>query len=178
MGYSPTQDCSWASLPSVLIFSNKLLSKHFLFSRLDPKAARVLRQRLSFAQLLRGAGGEVGQQRVSAAVLQHRLVVGAPQDCRVWNRLLIIADAAAEISVGPGYQAYPRNGRVIGARPWQHIAYLGDLTFRLLNRRVDFRAKRPAGRVLSGAHVGASASLRLGLPTATIVPSLVLTQNT
>src|ERR1700733_7899925 len=92
-----------------------------------------------------------------------RRTVGARGNCRVWNRLLIIADAAAEISANPCDEAYPRNGRLIGARSWQHIADLGNFTFRLLNRRVDFRAKRPAGGVLSGAHVGAKRFLEVGI---------------
>jgi hypothetical protein len=77
--------------------------------------------------------------------------------------LLIITDAAAKIFVSPGYEAYLRNGRIIGARLWQHIADLGDLTFRLLNRRVHFRAKRLAPRVLSGAHVCAKGFLEFGI---------------
>ena len=86
-----------------------------------------------------------------------------PQDCRARNRLLIIADATAEISVGPGYEAYLRNERIIGAGLWAHIADLGDLTVRLLNRRIDFHAKRSARRVLSGAYVHAKRSLEVGI---------------
>src|SRR6516165_6854463 len=70
--------------------------------------------------------------------------------------LLVIADAAAEVVAGPGYQAHLRNGRLVGARPWKHIADLGDLTFRLLHRRVDFSAKHLACCVLSDPCVRAN----------------------
>src|SRR6202034_4288787 len=86
-----------------------------------------------------------------------------PQGCRARNRLLIIADATAEMSVRPGYEAYLRNERIIGAGLWAHIADLGDLTVRLLNRRIDFHAKRSARRVLSGAYVHAKRLLEVGI---------------
>src|ERR1700722_2746616 len=110
----------------------------------------------------RGGPGGLFRRSLAWRTLARR-TVGARGNCRVWNRLLIIADAAAEISANPCDEAYPRNGRIIGARSWQHIADLGNFTFRLLNRRVDFRAKRPAGGVLSGAHVGAKRFLEVGI---------------
>lgn len=43
-----------------------------------------------------------------------------------------MADAAAEIVVGPGYEGCLRSERIIGGRLRAHIVDLGDLTFRLL----------------------------------------------
>src|SRR5271163_3951743 len=74
----------------------------------------------------------------------------------VEDRLLVIADAAAQIVADPGYEAHLRNRRLVGARSWKHIGDLGDLTFRLLLRRVDFRAKYLARRVRRGPCVRAN----------------------
>src|SRR5580692_7175711 len=82
---------------------------------------------------------------------------------RVAARLLIIADAAAEIIVGPGYEAYLPNERIIGVWRWAHIADLANLTFRLLHRGVNFLAKRLARRILAGAHVHAKRLLEVGI---------------
>ena len=63
------------------------------------------------------------------------------------NRLLVIADAAAQITY-PGCEAHLRNRRLVSAWPWKHVADLGDFTFRLLVPGVEFHAKRLAGGVL------------------------------
>jgi hypothetical protein len=47
----------------------QLIAGELLFGRLNLKAARILRQSLGFAQLLRGTRGEVGQQPVGATAL-------------------------------------------------------------------------------------------------------------
>src|SRR5580692_5665811 len=82
---------------------------------------------------------------------------------RVAARLLIIADAAAEIIVGLGYEAYLPNERIIGVGRWAHIADLANLTFRLLHRGVNFLAKRLARRILAGAYVHAKRLLEVGI---------------
>jgi hypothetical protein len=87
----------------------------------------------------------------------------ASQRATSWIDLLVVADAAADIIVGPGYEADLRNELIIGTRFWAHIADLSDLTFRLLNRRVDFHTKRLARRVLSGTYVCAKRWLEVGI---------------
>ena len=83
----------------------------------------------------------------------------APRD----RTLLVVADAAAEVTVSPGHQGYLLNQRIFGVRFWGYVADLGDLTCRFLDRRVDFRAKRLAGRVLSGAYVCTKRWLEVGI---------------
>src|SRR5580698_716234 len=79
------------------------------------------------------------------------------------RRLPIIADAAAEISVSPGYERYLRNKPIGGARLRRHIGDLSDLTFRFLDRSVEFRAKGLPRRILSGAHVRAKRLFEVGV---------------
>src|SRR3984957_7426577 len=78
-------------------------------------------------------------------------------------RLLVIADAAAKIIVGPGNEAYLPNEPIIGARRWAHIADLANLTFRLLHRGVNLLAKRLVRRILTGAYVRAKRLLEVGI---------------
>jgi hypothetical protein len=78
-------------------------------------------------------------------------------------RLLIIADAAAEISVGPGYEGYLRNERIVFAWRWAHVADFADLTLRFLHRRVDFLAERLAGGIVTGAYVDAKRWFEVGI---------------
>jgi hypothetical protein len=53
---------------------------------------------------------------------------GAPQDHDVWNDLLVIADATAQIA-DLGHKAHLRDRFRIGSWIWKHVADLGDLTF-------------------------------------------------
>jgi len=70
------------------------------------------------------------------------------------SALLVISDAAAKIA-DPGYKANLRNRRLVSSRPrkHKHIADLGDFTFRLLVRGVEFLPKRLASGVLEGPRV-------------------------
>src|SRR5580704_15892768 len=72
---------------------------------------------------------------------------GAPTKSMVLERLLVIADAAAQIA-NPSHEAYLRNRFCVGTRLWKHVAHLSDLTFRLLHSGVLFQPKRLAGGVL------------------------------
>ena len=76
--------------------------------------------------------------------------------------LFVIADAAADIA-GPGHEAHLRNRRLVGAGPREHIADLGDFTFRLLVPGVELGAKRFAGRVLEGPRVYTDVLLGIGV---------------
>ena len=81
-------------------------------------------------------------------------LVGAPQDRWVRNGLLVIADAAAQIT-HLGDETYLRDRRLVCAGPWKHVADLSDLTFRFLRRSVKFRTKYLAGGVLEGPNIRA-----------------------
>jgi hypothetical protein len=65
----------------------------------------------------------------------------------IWKGLLVIADAATQIT-DSGCEAHLRHRRLVGTRPYKHVANLSDLTFRLLIRVVEFLAKRLAVDVL------------------------------
>ena len=72
----------------------------------------------------------------------------SPMDCASENGLLVIADAAAQIA-HLGDEANLHKQRRGRARLWKHVdADLGDLTFWLLRRGVDFLANHLAGGVL------------------------------
>src|ERR1700747_390359 len=72
----------------------------------------------------------------------------------VWNGLLVIADAAAQIA-HLSDEAHLRNRRLVCAGPWKHVADFSDLTFRFLRRGVEFRAIYLAGGVLKGPNIRA-----------------------
>src|SRR6516225_11528543 len=74
-------------------------------------------------------------------------IQGAHRDRRVWDGLLVIADATAQIA-NPGNEAHLRNRCRVGARFGEHVADLGELTFRLLCGSKLFQPKRLAGGVL------------------------------
>src|SRR5262245_13155334 len=64
---------------------------------------------------------------------------GAPQDHWTCNRLLVVADASAQIA-DLGYEAHFLKGWREGARFWKHVArHFSDFTFRLLRSGVDCR---------------------------------------
>ena len=87
---------------------------------------------------------------------------GDPQDHGVWNDLLVIADATAQIA-DPSYEANLRHRRFIGTRPYKHVADLSDFTFRLLIGVTEFLAKRLAVGVLWGPDVHAKQLLCIGV---------------
>src|SRR5271155_5952962 len=74
--------------------------------------------------------------------------------------LLVEADTAAKIA-NFGNETGLQNRRLVGARPWKHVADLGDLTFRLLRRGVEFRAKQIAGRIFISPHIRPQQLLRV-----------------
>src|SRR5277367_4828863 len=123
---------------------------------IEPRRCIVARDHSEFSTTGKGCVQERGGVSTPSAPAGHEVGRGR-------NRLFIIADAAAEIIAGPRYEAYLHNGRIVGARLWHHVADLGDLTFRLLHCRVDFHAKRPARRVLSGAYVHAKRLPEIGI---------------
>src|ERR1700730_779525 len=77
-------------------------------------------------------------------------------DGRLMDGLLVIADAAAQVAY-PGNEAYLGNQWCGRARLWKHVAaWLGDLTFRLLCRGIDFLTNLlTCRRVLEDSLVGA-----------------------
>jgi hypothetical protein len=78
----------------------------------------------------------------------------SPMDCASENGLLVIADAAAQIA-HLGDETHLLNRRLVGARPWKHVADLSDLTFRFLCRGVEFRAIYFAGGVPKAPNIRA-----------------------
>ena len=78
----------------------------------------------------------------------------SPVDCASESRLLVIADAAAQIA-HLGDETHLLNRRLVGARPWKHVADLSDLTFRFLCRGKEFGTIHPARGVLKGPNIRA-----------------------
>ena len=78
----------------------------------------------------------------------------APTGHGVWNDLLVIADATAQIA-HPSDEANLLHRRFIGTRPYKHVADLSDFTFRLLIGVPEFLTKRLAVDVLCGPDVHA-----------------------
>src|SRR5262245_57486638 len=75
-------------------------------------------------------------------------------DCARKNGLLVIANAATQIA-HLGDETHLLNRRLVGARPWKHVADLSDLTFWFLCRGVEVRAIYFAGGILKGPNVRA-----------------------
>jgi hypothetical protein len=79
--------------------------------------------------------------------LERGAVIRRPTRSLDLERLLVIADAAAQIA-SPSHEAYLRHRFCVGTRLRKHVADLSDLTFRLLHGGVLFQPKRLARGVL------------------------------
>ena len=73
-------------------------------------------------------------------------------DCPSENDLLVMADTATQIARLCD-KTHLLNRRLVGARPWKHVADLSDLTFRFLCRSVEVRAIYFAGAIFKGSNI-------------------------
>ena len=95
-------------------------------------------------------------QETFALLMHHHKGAGgpAPTGHGVWNDLLVIADAAAQIA--HRHETHLRNRRRGRARLRKHVADFCDFTFRLLPGGVQFQPKRLASGILEGSLVSAN----------------------